>query len=178
LARLYLREAKYRVDDRSYTALAFPNEAGGHELRSPTFKGTIGKKDISFLPASSQNFPWILVFEGCFDFLSLLAHEKVERIGRDALVLNSTAMTGRATKFLHDRYNTPESVMWMHFYLDNDEAGYDASEVLVEGMKGWQPELEITDLSSTYVGFKDYSEYWQEMVARQRMDRSRGMSER
>jgi hypothetical protein len=50
LARLYLKEAKYSVDGRSYSALAFPSDSGGHELRSATFKGALGSKDLSFMP--------------------------------------------------------------------------------------------------------------------------------
>jgi hypothetical protein len=50
LARLHLKEAKYSVDGRSYSALAFASDSGGHELRSATFKGALGSKDVSFLP--------------------------------------------------------------------------------------------------------------------------------
>ncbi len=72
LARMYLQEVSYRVGDHRFRALGFPNDAGGFEVRSPSFKGTLGGKDIRFLQANHS--PQAAVFEGFFDFLSVLAH--------------------------------------------------------------------------------------------------------
>ncbi len=66
LARLYLKEVAYRVDEHRFRALGFANDAGGFEVRNAAFKGSIGTKDISFLPkVGSQQ---AAVFEGFFIF--------------------------------------------------------------------------------------------------------------
>ena len=51
VARPYLQEAYYTVAgrDRTYFALAFPNQTGGYELRNPYFQGVAGSKDISLI---------------------------------------------------------------------------------------------------------------------------------
>lgn len=133
MARLYLQEAKYRVDDRSYTALAFPNDSGGYELRNPFFKGTLGKKDLSLLHAPEQSYRMIDVYEGCFDFLAKLASEKRDRLSRDALVLNSTAMAERAIQYLKSNVirDNPDPEILVGCYLDNDQAGRDTYQAIV-----------------------------------------------
>lgn len=41
LARMYLQEVRYRIEERTFRALAFANGAGGFEVRNPGFKGTL-----------------------------------------------------------------------------------------------------------------------------------------
>jgi hypothetical protein len=88
LARVYWKEAVYATQGQEYRALAFANDAGGFELRSPSFKGTYGTKAITFLPgtAASKN---AAVFEGVFDFVSALAHHGKEQAVDPVLILNS-----------------------------------------------------------------------------------------
>ena len=50
VASPYLRHVRYEVGGREYSAIGFPNRAGGYELRDDkTFKGTIAPKDISLI---------------------------------------------------------------------------------------------------------------------------------
>lgn len=147
LARLHLKEVAYRVGGTSYKALGFPNDAGGYEVRSPSFKGTLGKKDISYLAQSGSTL--VAVFEGFFDFLSVLAHYGREQAKSSVLVLNSLALLERGATRLQD-----EGVTRLHAYLDHDEAGRAGLATL--GERGaWQ----ITDASQLYAGAKDANEF-------------------
>jgi len=44
LAGLYLKEVRYQLNGKIYTALGFKNNAGGYELRVPYFKGSSSPK--------------------------------------------------------------------------------------------------------------------------------------
>lgn len=99
IAREFVREVRYRAPDgRSYRAIGFPNRSGGFELRSPKFKGTLGKKDFSVV-GSLEGARTVRVFEGFSDFLSAQALWPDEA-GVPAVVLNSVAMAGPAAEEL------------------------------------------------------------------------------
>lgn len=143
LARLYLKEMAYQVDGQHYRALAFPNRSGGFEVRNPNFKGSIGKKDISYLAYAGNQHA--AVFEGFFDFLSVLAHYKREQANANVLVLNSLALMERGTQHLSES-NTKK----VYAYLDHDEAGRTATEKL-RSSSSW----DFVDASNLYLGHKD-----------------------
>jgi hypothetical protein len=92
-ARKYLREANVFNNNsgKTFSALAFPNENGGFELRNKFFKGCIAPKGISFIRGRTVLPDTIHVFEGFMDFLSALVHQKSSRFDGDAIILNSTA---------------------------------------------------------------------------------------
>ena len=146
LARLYLKEVAYRVEGNAYKALAFPNNAGGFEVRNPGFKGTLGTKDVSYLVKEGSQ--QAAVFEGVFDFLSVLAHYKREEANANVLVLNSLALLERGTTRLQDA-----GIRKVHAYLDQDEAGFAGLAHLqaVGDLGTW----EVADASSLYRGYKD-----------------------
>ena len=122
LARVYFEEAVYRFDGREYRALAFANDSGGYELRSPSFKGTLGSKDLRFIPATTLR-PDAVVFEGAMDFVSALAHFGRERSDANVLVLNSTALTERGMKRLQE-----EGIHTAQTYFDHDASGRTATK--------------------------------------------------
>ena len=122
LARVYFEEAVYRFDGREYRALAFANDAGGYELRSPSFKGTLGSKDLRFIPATTLR-PDAVVFEGAMDFVSALAHFGRERSDANVLVLNSTALTERGMRRLLE-----EGIHTTQTYFDHDASGRQATK--------------------------------------------------
>jgi Toprim-like len=146
LARMYLQEIVYRVDDDAYRALAFPNDAGGFEVRSPSFKGSVGKKAIRFLNKPESHTA--AVFEGVFDFLSVLAHHKKERANSNVLVLNSVSLLeeGMARMALAD-------IDRVHAYLDHDAAGRRSVDTLKARWPG------LHDASALYLGHKDANEF-------------------
>ena len=148
LARLYLQEVSYRVGDHHFRALGFPNDAGGFEVRSPNFKGTLGAKDIRFLPLQAS--PRAAVFEGFFDFLSVLAHYRKDRAEANVLVLNSMSMLDRGIARLQ-----AAKVTKLYTYLDHDAAGEKGLATL-QAMPGWQ----VLDASGLYAGFKDANKFW------------------
>lgn len=148
LARLYLQEIHYQVEGRSYRALAFPNDSGGFEVRTPSFKGTVGTKDITYLPNPERRDA--AVFEGAFDLLSALAYYGRERPASNVLVLNSVAMQERAVERLREA-----GIDRLQTYLDHDAAGTSARAFLAEhGM--W----DMHDASGFYEGHKDVNAFW------------------
>lgn len=148
LARLYLQEVSYRVGEHRFRALGFANDAGGFEVRSPTFKGALGTKDIRFLPL--QGSPRAAVFEGCFDFLSVLAHYRKDRAEANVLVLNSMAMLPCGMGRLQ-----AAQVNKLYAYLDHDSAGEKGLATL-QAAPGWQ----VLDASGLYARFKDANAFW------------------
>lgn len=147
LARLYLKEVAYRVEDGRYRALGFANVAGGYEIRNPHFKGTLGKKDFSYLPQPGSRDA--AVFEGVFDFLSVLTHFKRDKALANVLVMNSVALIERAAQKLGE-----ENIRKVHAYLDHDEAGQQALATFQE-RNAW----EVVDGSGIYLGFKDANDF-------------------
>lgn len=148
LARLHLKEVAYRVGEHGYRALGFPNDSGGFEVRNANFKGSLGTKDIRFLEQAGSNRA--AVFEGFFDFLSVLAHYKRERAESHVLVLNSMALLDRGMERL-----AAQPIQKIYGYLDHDSAGEKGLATLqARGL--W----EVVDASKLYDGFKDANEFW------------------
>lgn len=146
LARLYLEQVSYRIGERHYMALAFRNNSQGYEIRNPYFKGTLGSKDVSFLRAPNRTDASI--FEGVFDFLSVLAYYGRDRPRSSVLILNSVGMLERGIGELREAGTTRLAT-----YLDNDPAGREAL-VRLEA-ESW----EVANESGLYVGYKDFNEF-------------------
>lgn len=147
VASPYLRHVRYEVGGREYSAIGFPNRAGGYELRGDkTFKGTIVPKDISVIAGRANNAPHC-IFEGFVDFLSLLTMKGEETIS-PSIVLNSVSNIHRAVAYLHE--NGIDSV---RAFLDNDEAGRKALQSLRSAV------IKVEDMSRHYARYKDLNEY-------------------
>lgn len=146
LATPYLRSVCYEVGERTYTAIGFANRAGGYELRDEkTFKGTIAPKDISVIAGGTNNAS-LCIFEGFMDFLSYLTMKGKEIA--PCLVLNSVSNSHRAVAYLREH-----RIAHVRAFLDNDEAGRQAMQVLHSvGMN-------VEDMSRYYDGYKDLNEY-------------------
>jgi Toprim-like len=157
LARVYLKEVVYRVEDQRYVALAFGNDAGGYEVRNPRFKGSLGTKDITSLAQAES--PDVAVFEGVFDFLSILKHYQRDRASGSVIVLNSLALMDRGIERL--QVLAPERV---HAYLDHDRAGQVALSRLAEKQL-WQ----TLDASNLYAGHKDANAFLMAMLEQKRV---------
>ena len=147
VASPYLRHVRYEIGGREYSAIGFPNRAGGYELRGDkTFKGTIAPKDISVIAGRASNAP-LCIFEGFVDFLSLLTVKGKEAIS-PSIVLNSVSNIHRAVAYLHE--NGSDSV---RAFLDNDQAGRQALQsIQSSGIK-------VEDMSRQYARYKDLNEY-------------------
>ena len=100
MASAYLRHIHYEVGGQEYSAIGFPNRAGGYELRDDNaFKGTMAPKDISVIAGREDNAP-LCIFEGFMDFLSLLTINGKETV--PCLVLNSVSNISRAIAYLQE----------------------------------------------------------------------------
>jgi hypothetical protein len=90
------------------------------------------------------------VFEGFFDFLSVLAHYKRERAESHVLVLNSMALLDRGMERL-----AAKPIQKIYGYLDHDSAGEKGLATL-QARGQW----EVVDASRLYDGFKDANAFW------------------
>lgn len=148
LARMYLKEIHYHFNNRKYSALGFPNDSAGFEIRNAHFQGTIGNKDITYLAQADRRD--VAVFEGFFDFLSTLALYHRDSVPSNVLVLNSVSLLEQGMRKMQE-----QAIEQVYAYLDNDPAGVEATRLLTE--QDWR----VRDMSSKYQAYKDIAEYWQ-----------------
>ena len=146
VASRYCCRLNYGVRGKRYFAVGFPNVAGGFEIRSRFFKGSVPPKDVSLVKMESSQADVCSVFEGFMDFLSAVT---LGLETGDCLVLNSVANVEKAMRYL-DGYGRIDC------YLDRDEAGRRTLEML----KGHYGER-VCDRSALYDGCKDLNEYLQ-----------------
>jgi hypothetical protein len=158
IAQPYVQEIHYTRAGKPYFALAFPNQAGGYEMRNPYFKGVHGHKDITFLspPGETLNTSSVLVFEGFFDFLSYLAHEGKAALGAPVIVLNSVAMKDKALAVIREK-----GFAQVDLYLDNDVPGRELAGAFQAALPG----ITVRDCSGLYRDFKDYNAFLVQQAA-------------
>lgn len=144
-AKKNCKEIYYSVGDKRYFAIGFKNESGGYELRNKYFKGCTAK-DISAFKPNSNNTEACLVFEGFMDYLSYLTLKKTDKPIVDTLILNSVSNLPKAIDFI-------QSHLKVYTYLDNDEAGRNATELLNKTCYA------LIDKSVKYADHKDLNEY-------------------
>ena len=138
----FLSEVYYRVSEKCFFALGFPNDAGGWELRNPYFKGCFAPKAISTIKGTDSHK--LQLFEGFMDFLSW---RKLHPEGQaDSIILNSLTLLPKLIPTLHP-YPIIESL------LDNDEAGDRATKQLFDAG------LPVKDMRACYAPYKDINEY-------------------
>jgi hypothetical protein len=149
VARPYVQEAYYTVAgrDRTYFALAFRNESGGHELRNPYFQGVAGRKDISLMLPDTPDLFEVVMFEGFLDFIS--ARVKWKDAMPPALVLNSVALKDKAVAAIRAHGFTD-----VRLYLDRDDSGRRLTGEFL-ALDG----LTVIDASGVYDGFKDFNDW-------------------
>ncbi len=157
IAKKNCKEIYYSVGDKRYFAVGFQNQSGGYELRNKYFKGCTSK-DISLYQPSqvnkpdklkqsnSDNIETCLVFEGFMDYLSYLTLKKTDKPIVDTLILNSVSNLSKAIGFI-------QSHPKVYTYLDNDEAGRNATELLNKTCYA------LIDKSVKYADHKDLNEY-------------------
>ncbi|MBZ0291114.1 MAG: toprim domain-containing protein [Anaerolineae bacterium] len=149
-ARPFVQEAYYTLAgrDRTFFALAFPNEAGGYELRSKYFQGVVGSKDLSIVPGRPAGA--VAVFEGFMDFLSWLTLEGRPAPDMPVIVLNSVALKDRAVEAIRRM-----DAAAVHLYLDHDTGGRETTAYLQAQLA----DREVRDHAPLYAGYKDVNEF-------------------
>lgn len=150
LARFYVKEMDYSRGERRFTALAFENRAGGHELRNWTFKGSTSPKDITVfdIPSARAAPGSAVVFEGFVDFLTLLTlrgEQPTDSPTMKAMILNSTALKDRALDVLR-ACDGP-----IHLFLDNNPAGAETTAYFKAELAG----KAIVDHARLYADHED-----------------------
>lgn len=143
IAQKYCSDVYYSVDDKSYFAVGFRNDAGGYELRNKYFKGSTTPKNITTINNDSNT---VMIFEGFIDFLSYLSLKNNPVPTIDSAILNSLANLPKAIPFLQTHKT-------IHAFLDNDEAGKQAVQCLCPVCK------EVVDQSGFYQNHKDLNDY-------------------
>ena len=138
----FLSEIYYKVSEKCFFALGFPNDAGGWELRNPYFKGCFAPKAISTIKGTDSHK--LQLFEGFMDFLSWRKLHPEEQA--DSIILNSLTLLPKLIPTLHP-YPIIESL------LDNDEAGDRATKQLFDAG------LPVKDMRACYAPYKDINEY-------------------
>ena len=138
----FLSEIYYKVSEKCFFALGFPNDAGGWELRNPYFKGCFAPKAISTIKGTDSHK--LQLFEGFMDFLSWRKlHPEVQD---DSIILNSLNLLPKLIPSLH-AYTMIESL------LDDDEAGDRVTKQLIDAG------LPVKDIRACYAPYKDINEY-------------------
>ena len=152
LAKRYLQQVEYQFDGMPFSAIVFANDQGGHEIRSTgRFKGVLPPKTITLLhPEKLTSGGAIAVFEGFMDYLSALVWYGREEADTPVLVLNSAVMENAAIEKIQSL-----GVRRLYLYLDRDTTGRQLAEHFRERL----PEVEITDHSRLYAGYKDFSAF-------------------
>lgn len=143
IADQYLREVHYTIGAQRFSAIGFPNNSGGWELRNAFFKGSSTPKDVTFHQNGGHE---IAVFEGFFNYLSFLQiHKYFPQPQLNFLVLNSIAFFEKGRSIM-------EAHSIVHLYLDRDRIGQDVTQkVLSQGSR-------YRDESRLYEHYNDLNE--------------------
>lgn len=167
LLKRYCRQLRYHprsAPSRSYTAIGFPNNAGGWALRgsgrgaklnSAWGLTTLGP-DGSLRADGSAASPRCLLFEGFMDFLSYLAWRGVSAPDADVCVLHS------ASNLVHAR-DWAMAHAAVRSFFDNDRAGDTATGTLASWCEG--AGIDYKDGRGAYASRKDLNEAWQAVAA-------------
>lgn len=140
-----LREVHYRRGDKNYFGLGIANDAGGFEIRSSQFKGTVGPKAISTIFGVGDK---VLLFEGLIDYLT--ASQTISGPMPTCIILNSVAMVQQAIAKIQVL-----GVGIVDVYRDNDVSGKSMLEPLQTALPG----VQVNDMAQQYRGYKDLNEW-------------------
>lgn len=152
IAKEHCREIHYSVGENTYYAIGFANNAGGYELRNPSFKGCIAPKDITHIRQKNGKEN-CFVFEGFMDYLSLLTMRKQlnpeypNSNWHDNIILNSTANLRKAIPLLADYEQ-------VYSFLDNDKTGMTVFRAMEKELG-----CRVRNSSHHYSGYKDLNDY-------------------
>jgi hypothetical protein len=149
IANNFCHEVDFQLYYKNYTAIGFPNNAGGYELRNAHFKGSSSPKEVTQIGEDYSS--GIFLFEGFFDFLSYLTiqHHKgilLPKQQPNFLILNSIG-------FIEKMKPTLEKYISAHLYLDRDSKGLSVTKELLSHSNKFQ------DQSHWYQNHKDLNEY-------------------
>lgn len=127
-----LKEIRFTNEKSGKTifALGLLNEEEGYELRNSFFKGCIGQKGISFIRGTQPKPSGINIFEGMFDYLSVITQRNGKLLTNDTIILNSLNCIKQIAPYIKD-YGYQFGYTW----LDNDQAGKISVPKIIELFK-------------------------------------------
>jgi len=159
LAQQYCRQVDFELHGKETSALGFPNQSGGFELRNANFKGSTHPKDYSFF---DNGLGIVTVLEGVFSFLSYLAVRQQILPPPNFLILNSLAFLERARPLL-------EKHSLIDLHLDNDESGKQSTA------KALQWNVKYRDQSHLFSPHKDWNDHLMALNQHLQQDPNRGL---
>lgn len=144
LAKKYCKEVRYLSNGREYFSIGFENDLGGFELRNSIYKNSTSPKCSTWIKNGSEA---LIILEGFIDFLSFLtvSNEGIEEY--DFLILNSVSFVNNID------IKTLQNYDGIFLYLDNDEAGKNASYIFLSS------DLKAIDCSCLYEHHKDINDW-------------------
>lgn len=151
IAEKFLKQVSFVNENSGKTifALGLPNEDEGYELRNAFFKGCIGQKSISFIRGSNNKPPkGINIFEGMFDYLSVITQRNGKLLKSDTIILNSLSCMKQIMPYVKS-YGYTFGYSW----LDNDLAGKKATPKLIDIFK--QENIAFCPMNCLYQPYKD-----------------------
>lgn len=135
--------------DKTFCALGLQTEKGGYEVRSPYFKGCVGKKGITFIRGKIPKPPEIHLFEGTMDYLTFLQTRNGLQHDDDVIVLNSLSCLREGMAYIKGYGYTV-----VHTWFDNDKAGRKAADLITEFCE-MESNLRVKSANDIYKGHKD-----------------------
>lgn len=150
IAEKFIKQVSFTNENTGKTifALGLPNEDEGYELRNSFFKGCIGRKSISFIRGTQPKPSGINIFEGMFDYLSVMTQRNGRSLKNDTIILNSLNCMKQIAPYIKD-YGYQFGYTW----LDNDLAGKKATPKLIDMFKA--ENIAYCPMNSLYTPYKD-----------------------
>lgn len=142
IANTCCKEVWYRYKTSEFFAIGLKNNNGGWELRNKIFKNSSSPKSYTYMENGGNQ---LIILEGMFDLLSLAIMDEALLNTSDILVLNSISFINDIEKYI-SKYTL------VHLYLDNDTAGQNETQYLINKYK------HVIDKSSSYKNYKDLND--------------------
>lgn len=146
VASRFCKEVEFLLYGKQQKAIGFPNNSGGYELRSGSFKGSSSPKDITFVDNKAEG---IAVFEGFFNFLSFCT------INRDKITPLTNCLILNSLSFFEKSRSLMEQYPKVYLMLDRDNSGRNCTQKALQWSKN-----KYIDRSDFYSGHKDLSDWF------------------
>ncbi|OJW12508.1 toprim domain-containing protein [Mucilaginibacter sp. 44-25] len=162
LASLYLNQGRIldKESGKKYTGFLFENDRHGYEVSIPnpksgsSFKTCIGQKASTRILTIKEDTNAADVFEGFWDFLTLLQLKGRMHPTNHSYILNSTSLVGEACEKIKAFEG---QVKYVFLFMDNDEAGFLATHAIAANL---EEDFNVASWEQFYKGYKDLSEFW------------------
>ncbi len=146
--RIYDSESK-----TTFLTLGLRNESGGYELRHPTFKGNIRRRDITFIRGKIPKHESLNIFDDFMDYLSAIIYRNGIEFDGDSIILNSLLCMKQAVAYIKN-YGYTTGYTW----LDNDIEGHQATKAFAKYFK-LEDNLTHKPMNNLYKGYKDVNDW-------------------